>query len=70
MKHLKTLTAIIAIVIFISSNLIAQNFSAIDEHSKKAPSAATKSVEKLAEYLNENTTNDLEKVRAYYTHYI
>lgn len=44
----------------------AQDFAKIDAASKTAPSAATKSVAKLAAYLNENAKTDLDKVRAYY----
>lgn len=44
-----------------------QAFDAIDQHAKNAPAAATRSVEKLAEYLNQYTQTDLEKVRSYYT---
>ncbi len=66
MKTTKILFAIFSTIILLSVNVIAQDFSTIDEYSKKAPSSATKSVEKLATFLNEGTNNDLEKVRAYY----
>jgi hypothetical protein len=44
----------------------SQNFAGIDAHAKSAPKSAEKSVETLAAYLNEKTSTDLEKVRAYY----
>lgn len=44
----------------------AQDFSTIDERSKKAPASATKNVASLAEHLNKNAETDLEKVRAYF----
>lgn len=54
------------IAILVLSKLVAQDFSSIDAHSKKAPTSATKSIEKLAAFLNEGTNTDIEKVRAYY----
>jgi len=62
------LTRIATLVFFVavSQLAISQDFSTIDAHSRKAPSSVSKSVESLAEYLNEGTTTDLEKVRAYY----
>ena len=44
-----------------------QAFDAIDQHAKNAPATATHSVEKLAEYLNQHTQTNVEKVRSYYT---
>lgn len=44
-----------------------QAFDAIDKHAINAPASATRSVEILAEYLNQNTQTDVEKVRSYYT---
>ncbi|MDA3894137.1 MAG: hypothetical protein PF517_20955 [Salinivirgaceae bacterium] len=44
----------------------AQGFNSIDAHAKNASKSAQKTVETLANYLNEGATSDLEKVRAYY----
>lgn len=66
MKANKLLIALLSITILLSVNVIAQDFTNIDTRSKKAPSSATKSIEKLADFLNEGTNNDLEKIRAYY----
>lgn len=44
----------------------AQDFTALDIIAKQAPKSATKNVASLAIYLNTHTSNDLEKVRAYY----
>lgn len=38
----------------------------IDDHVMKTPRYAERSIEKLAEYLIKPTTNDIEKVRAFY----
>jgi len=54
-------------ILFFASHIVhSQNFDAIDAHAKAAPRSAEKTVESLATYLNEKTTTDLEKVRAYY----
>lgn len=62
---------ILSIVFVISTSARGQargqGFEAIDKHALNAPASATRSVEKLALYLNQNTQSDLEKVRSYYS---
>lgn len=58
--------SLIIFLVFSYSLIQAQDFSAIDSHAKIAPRSADKQAESLAEYLNQNTETDLEKVRAYY----
>ena len=58
--------SLISILVYTYSIVQAQDFSTIDSHAKIAPRSAEKQVENLVEYLNKNTTNNLEKVRSYY----
>lgn len=57
---------ILFLLIFQIAAVQAQDFSSVDAHAQAAPSNVTRSVDKLAAYLNQNTSNNLEKVRAYY----
>lgn len=66
MHTFKTLLGVLVFFALNIANSNSQNFSAVDEASKKAPSSATKSTEALAKHLNQNANTDLEKVRAYY----
>ena len=57
---------VLIILLVISSGIIAQDFTAIDAHAKTTPRTAEKNIEALAAYLNDKTSTNLEKVRAYY----
>ena len=59
---------IVFVIFFLINAAYSQSvdFEKIDQHALNAPSAAGKSVEKLAEYLAKPAKNDLEKVRAFY----
>lgn len=51
---------------FICSLASAQRFSKVDRHALKAPKKISKNIHKLTQYLTEDYTTDLEKVRSIY----
>lgn len=54
------------ICLFFHLPVHSQPFSAIDEHSLNAPNSRTRTIPKLAQYLAEESDNDVEKLRAIY----
>jgi hypothetical protein len=67
MRLFIALQLLLVISISASGQARGQAFESIDQHAKNAPASATRSVEKLAEYLSQNAQTDVEKVRSYYT---
>ena len=57
---------ILSILALTFSFVQAQDFSIIDSQSKTVPRTAEKQAGNLAEYLNQKTKTDIEKIRAYY----
>jgi len=66
MKQLRKHTTVLIALVLVVSPIVSQDFSAIDEQAKKVPATVSRNVASLAEHLNKNTSNNLEKVRAYY----
>ncbi len=67
MRLFITLPLLFVISTSVWGQVRGQTFNAIDHHAKNTPASATRTIEKLAAYLNQNTQTDLEKVRSYYT---
>lgn len=66
MKRLLVNTLFLNALLLFIQPAVSQDFSKIDELSKKVPATESRKVETLAEQLNKNANSDLEKVRAYY----
>ena len=58
---------LLSVLFLLTSSVFAQNFKAIDKHAIKAPKALSTDLPQLIDYLSETSTNDLEKVRSFYS---